>query len=156
AHIVFYFQPHHFQRLGIYRIGFCEHGDAAADRQQPADIEVFAGLRLDAFIGGDDQQHQVDPAHARQHVAHETLVAGDIDKAHANPAAIGSGEFEVGKADVNGDAAPLFLFEAVGINAGQAFDERSLAVIDVSGGTDDEGFHLRQHRLACEVTELRP
>ena len=148
AHIIFHFQSHHFERLRIHRIGFCEHGDAAADGQQAADIEVFASLRLDPFIGGDDQQHQVDAAHARQHVAHKALVAGDIDEAQANSAAIGGGEFEVGKADVDGDAAPLFFFEAVGIDAGQGFHQRRLAVIDMSGGADDDGLHRRQYRRA--------
>jgi len=82
---------------------------------------VFASLRLDAFIGGDYEQHQVDAAHARQHVAHKALVAGNIDEAQAQLAAIGGGKFEVGKPYVNRNAAPLFFFEAVGIDAGQSF-----------------------------------
>ena len=141
AHIIFHFQSHHFERLRIHRIGFCEHSDAAADRKQAADVEMFASLRLDAFIGGDDQQHQVNSAHACQHVAHKALVAGHIDEAYANPAAIGGGEFEVSKPDIDRNATPLFFFETVGINAGQRFDERSLAVIDMSGRADDDGFH---------------
>ena len=149
AHIVFHFQPHDFERLRIHRIGFCEHGDAAANRKQAADIEVFASLRLDPLIGGDYEQHQVDAADARKHVAHKTLVAGDVDETQAKPAAIGGGKFEVGKSDVDGDAAPLFFFEAVGINAGQGFHQRRFAVIDMSGGADDDGLHLRQYRRAC-------
>ena len=115
---------------------------------------MFASLRLDSFIGGDDQQHEVDPTHAREHVAHETLVTGDVDKAQANSAAIGGGEFEVGKADINGDAAPFFFFEAVGIDAGQRFHQRRLAVIDMSGGADDDGLHLRQYRRCVGRTLL--
>ncbi len=60
--------------------------------------------------------------------------------------AVGSREFEVGESDVDGDAAPFFFFEAVGINAGQRFYQRRLAVIDMSGGADDDGLHLRQYR----------
>ena len=154
AHIIFHFQPHHFERLRIDSIGFGEHGDAALDRQQAADIEVFASLRLDPFIGGNYEQHQVDAAHARQHVAHKALVTGDIDEAQPNPAAIGSGEFEVGKPNVNRDAAPFFFFEAVGINAGQGFHQRRLPVIDMSGRADDDGLHLRQYRRLCGRTLL--
>ena len=102
---------------------------------------MFASLRLDAFIGGYDQQHQVDAAHARQHVAHEALVAGDVDEAYANAAAVGGGEFEVSETDIDRNAAPLFFFQAVGINAGQRFDERGFSVIDMPGGADDDGFH---------------
>src|SRR5882762_4143069 len=79
-------------------------------------------------------------------------MAGDVDETHPNPAAIGSGEFEVGKSNVNGDAAPLFFFEAVGINAGQGFHQRRLAVIDMSGGADDYGLHLRQYRRMPVLT----
>ena len=49
--------------------------------QQAADIEMLARLRLDGFVGGDHEQHQVDAAHAGQHVLDEALVAGDIDEA---------------------------------------------------------------------------
>jgi hypothetical protein len=68
-------------------------------------------------------------------------VAGDIDEAYANPGAIGGGEFEVSKTDIDRNATPLFFFEAVGIYAGQGFYERSFSVIDVSGGAYDNGFH---------------
>src|SRR5882762_3472923 len=73
-------------------------------------------------------------------------MAGDVDETHPNPAAIGSGEFEVSKSNVDGNATPLFFFEAVGINAGQGFHQRRFAVIDMSGGADDDGLHLRQYR----------
>lgn len=36
----------------------------------------------------------------------------------------------MGKADVDGDAAALFFFQAVGVDAGEGFDQRGLAVID--------------------------
>jgi hypothetical protein len=45
------------------------------------------------------------------------------------------------EADVDGDAAALLLFEAVSIDAGKGFDQRSFAVIDVPGGADDDRFH---------------
>ena len=66
---------------------------------------------------------------------------GDIDEAETQRVAAGRGKFEVREADVDGDAAALFFFEPVGIDAGQGFDQRGLAVIDVPGGADDDGFH---------------
>jgi hypothetical protein len=51
------------------------------------------------------------------------------------------GQFEMREAQIDGDAAALLFFQAVGINAGQGFDQRGLAVIDVAGGADDDGFH---------------
>jgi hypothetical protein len=42
---------------------------------------VLAGLRFDPLVGGDHQQYQVDATYARKHVAHEPLVARDIDEA---------------------------------------------------------------------------
>ena len=65
-------------------------------------------------------------------------MAWDIDKAHANCAAVWRGEFEVGKSDIDGDAAPFFFFQAIGINARQGFDQGGLAVIDMSGGSNDD------------------
>ena len=60
-----------------------ERDDAAADAEQAADVEVLAGLRLDGFVGGDDEEHQVDAADAGEHVLDEALVAGDVDEAEA-------------------------------------------------------------------------
>ena len=49
----------------------------------------------------------------------------------------------MGKADVDGDAAALLFFQAVGVNAGQRLYQRGLAMVDVSGGADDDGLHSR-------------
>ena len=48
------------------------------------------------------------------------------------------GEFQVRKSEINGDAAAFFFFEAIGVGAGQGADERALAVVDVTGGADDD------------------
>ena len=53
-------------------------------------------LRLDGLVGGDYQDHRVNPAHAGEHVFHESFVAGNIHKAQPDFAQI-----EVSKADVN-------------------------------------------------------
>ena len=131
-------------------IGLGQHRDAAAHRKQPADIEVFASLRLDRFVGRDHQQHQIDPAHSRQHVAHEALVPGHIDEPEPQSVAAGHGQFKIGKADVDGDAAPLFFLKPVGVNAGERLDQRGLAVVDVAGGADDDGLHLEQYSFVLQ------
>ena len=46
------------------------------------------------------------------------------------------------EANIDSDAAALFFVEAVGVNAGEGLDQRGLAVINVSGGADDDGVHL--------------
>src|SRR5262249_36714441 len=125
------------------------HGNAARDGEQPANLKVLARLRLDGFVGGDHQQHQVDPANSGQHVADKALVAGDINESQAQLGSIfvaplhaaGRVEFQVREAKINGDAAPLLFFQAVGIDAGQGFHQRGLAVVNVAGGADDDGFH---------------
>src|SRR5258708_36214940 len=48
-------------------------------------------------------------------------------------------EGHVGIAQFDRDAALLFLFEAVGIDAGQRAHQRGLAVVDMSGCADDHG-----------------
>ncbi|MFJ6573554.1 hypothetical protein ACIQNU_39740 [Streptomyces sp. NPDC091292] len=42
--------------------------------------EVFGGLRLPAFVGGDDEQHGGHGPHAGQHGGDEPLVSRDVDE----------------------------------------------------------------------------
>jgi hypothetical protein len=100
-------------------------------------------LRLDPFIRRNYQQHEIDAAYASEHVAHKTLVPGDINESEPNPSAIRSRELEMSKSDVDGDAASFFLFEAIGIDSGQRFHERCFAMINMSGGPHNHGLHLR-------------
>ena len=71
---------------------------------------------IDAVVGGDDQQREIDAADAGQHVAHEALVAGHVDEADR---AAPSARRQVGEAEIDRDAARLFLRQAVGVDAGQ-------------------------------------
>ena len=134
---LFDFQPHEAEDVVVDEVGLGERDDAARDAEQAADVEMLARLRLDRLVGGDDEEHQVDAADAGQHVLDEALVAGDVDEAEAQSGR----ELQVGEAEIDGDAAALFFFEAVGVDAGERFHERGLAVIDVSGGADDDVFH---------------
>ena len=99
---------------------------------------MLAGLRLDGFVGRDHQQHQINAANSGQHVADKTLVAGNVDKSKPDQFARGAGEFEMGETNVDGDAAALLFFQAVGVDAGQSLDQRGLAMVDVAGGAYDD------------------
>ena len=100
-------------------------------------------MGLYAFVGSDDQQHQVNAADARQHVAYEAFVTRDIHKAEAQRLAVGSMQLKVSEANVDGDAAALFFFQAVGVNPGKSLDQRGLAMIDVACGAYDDGLHSK-------------
>ncbi len=47
----------------------------------------------------------------------------------------------MGEAEIDGDAAALFLFQTVGIDAGEGLDQRGLAVIDMARGAGDDMLH---------------
>jgi len=141
AQEVFDFQADDVEGFRVDEIGLGEHGDSATHGEQAADIEMFASLRLDGFIGRDYEKNEINAADTSEHVAYETLVAGDVDEAQAQGFAAGGSQLEMCEADVDGDAAALLFFQAVGIDAGEGLDQRGFAVIDVARGADDDGFH---------------
>ena len=99
---------------------------------------MLAGLRHHAFVGGDDQQGEVDAADAGQHVLDEALVAGHVDDAHL----LAAGQLQPGEAEVDGHAPLLLLLEAVGVDARERLHEGRLAVVDVAGRADDAQRYL--------------
>ncbi len=101
--------------------------------QEVEDGQVLAGLGHHALVGGDDQQGQVDAAHAGQHVLDEALVAGHVDDADL----LAAGQAQPGEAEVDGHLPLLLLLEAVGVDAGEGLHQGRLAVVDVAGGADD-------------------
>ena len=125
--------------VGVGGVALGEGDQAAGDAQEPADVEVLAGLRHDRLVGGHHQQHGVDPVGAGQHVAHEALVARDVDEGcdQAFP------QVEVGEPQVDRDPPLLLFLQAVGVYAGQGAHEGALPVVDVTGRADDQGAHDR-------------
>ena len=118
-------------------------------------VEVLLGLRHHAVVGRHRQQHQVDAMCARQHVADKPLMAGNVHDAGAG----GVGQREVGEAQIDRDAALLFLLEPIGVLAGQRLDQRGLAVIDMAGGTDYgvcDGSHRRRSKPFNTVLRAAP
>ena len=121
---------HQLQPVLLHQVGLGEDHQALLDLEQLADLQVLPGLGHDAFVGGDDQGHQVHAGGAGHHVAHEALVARHVDDAQV-PAV---GQDQVGEPQFNGDAPELLLFQAVRVDAGEGLDEGALAVVDVAGG----------------------
>ena len=104
---------------------------------------MFAGLRLDGLVDGHDEQHQVDTAHSGEHVFHKTLVTGNIHETQAKFRR----QLQVSETDVDGDAAALFLFETIRVDAGESLHQGGFAMVNMAGGTDDNVLHgARYHR----------
>ena len=96
---------------------------------------MFAGLGHDALVCRDDQQHKVNARRSGHHIAYKTLVPGHVHHAHA--LAVGQGD--IGKAQFNGDAPALFLFQAIAVDAGKRAHKAGFAVVDMSGCAHDDG-----------------
>ena len=134
------FQFREFDQVRVvHQVAAGERDDRGLDPQQPADLEVLAGLGHHRLVGGDDQQHHIEPAGAGEHVPDEPLVAGDIHEGVADAA----GD-EVREAEIHGDPPRLLLLEAVRIGSGEGANQCALPVVDVAGGADHHMTHRRR------------
>jgi hypothetical protein len=123
---------HEFQPIQIaHQIDLGQRDQAGRDGEQIQDGEVFARLRHNTLVGGDDQDRRVDPPDTRQHILDKVTVAGHVD----DPDALAVGQIQPCKADVDGHFAAPFFLQAIRVDPGQSQGERCLAVIDMSGGT---------------------
>ena len=135
THEFFDLQAHQSQRVGIHEIGFRNGNNSARNSQQAANFEMLARLQLDTFIRRDYQQHQVNPARTRQHVAHEPLVPRHIHQ--AQPHAL---ELQKRKTQIQRDTPALFFLQPVWIRASQRFHKRGFAMVNVPRSPDDNVF----------------
>ena len=117
----------------VGEVGLGQRHDAAIEAQQVDDLQMLDRLRLDALGRRHDQQRGIDAGGAGQHVVHEALVARHVDEAELPAVA----QVAVGVAEIDGDAARLLFLQAIGVDAGQRFDQRGLAVVDMACGADD-------------------
>ena len=97
---------------------------------------MLARLRHHGFVRGHDEHDEIDPPDAGEHVLHEFLVTGDVHERERYIVAVVGGQER--EAEVDGDTALFFFFETVRIGSGQSTHERTLAVVDMPGGTDDD------------------
>ena len=104
----------------------------ALDAEQPQHGEMLERLRSSAFLRVDHEQEEVDAGRARDHRAHEPLVARHVDE--REPPAVRQLERRV--AEVDRDPARLLLGQAIRVLAGERAHEPRLAVVDVAGRAD--------------------
>jgi len=116
--------------IGLGGIDLGQGHDPAIDPEQFTDCDVFARLGHHAFVGRDDEQHEIDPRSPRHHGSDEPFVTGHVDDTHAAAVV----EVEGRKAQADGDPAGLLLGESVGLDPGERANQRRLAVIDVTRG----------------------
>jgi len=116
-----------------YEIGLGDDEDRHLDAKQMNNVQVLLGLRHDAVVGGDGEEHQVDAVGARQHIFDKSLVPGHIDDARRRAVR----EIEMGKAEIDGYAALFLFFEPVGVQPGERLNQAGFAMINMAGGADD-------------------
>ena len=140
----------HLEPIGIiHEIDFREDDQPLFHPKQFADLHVFPRLGHDPFIGRNHQGDKIDAGGSGDHVLHKALMARNIDDSQTVP----TRKVHVGKAQLDGDAAQLFLFEAVGVDARQSSYERGLAVVDVPCGAKNNLFHAMAHLFGYEITK---
>lgn len=122
------------QHVGVHHVDLGQRHNAVTHAEQRADFQMFAGLRHDSLVGGNDQQNEIYTGGSGHHGTHETLMSRHVHNAHALP----SGKIGVGKTQFYGDAAALFFAETVAIYTCKCPDERCLAVVDMPGGSHDD------------------
>ena len=101
--------------LASHAVDLGEDGGDLRDADQLQNVEMLERLRTRAVIRGEDEEHPVDRQDAREHVWEKPLVSRDIDKADVGSVF----EPEIGEAEIDRHAAPLFFGQAVGVDAGQ-------------------------------------
>ena len=94
---------------GSTRSDLVTTGIPAGIRELLQDREVLLGLGHDAFVGGDDQQGEVDPRRAGDHRPHEVLVAGDVHDSRGHSRA----EIERREVEIDRDATTALLGQPV-------------------------------------------
>src|SRR6266568_2139687 len=94
---------------------------------------MLASLRHDAFVGCNNEKRHVNSARASEHRANERFVPRDVDYAHGAD----SLENQRSKSEIDSNPAAFLFPEAICIDAGESFYERGLAMIDVTGRSQD-------------------
>jgi len=120
--------------IGIHEVALGEDDQAASYADYSEDVQVFACLGHDSFVGSDHEHGKIESAGAGNHVTHETLVTRCVDNRGDTTIA----DVEMGESQLDGDSAILLFLESVGVHAGDGLDDRSLAVVDVACRADDE------------------
>jgi hypothetical protein len=145
--------------LPVDGVDLVQRDDDTRELEQPGDREMLACLRPDPLVGRDHQQEEADAAEPRKRVVQEALVPGDVDEGERQVGAVARGaraRGEMRETEVEGDAASLFLFEAIAVDAGEGADQRRLAVIDVPRGADEDRLHRLNPRPGARASAVAP
>src|SRR5262249_54299131 len=96
--------------IWVHQIGFRKSDDAPPDSEQAANVEMLARLWLDGLVSRDHQKNGIDSGGPSEHVLHEPLVSRNIDERNIA---------EMRKSEIDRNAAPLFFFKAIGVDASE-------------------------------------
>src|SRR5690625_4010580 len=94
---------------------------------------MLARLRFPALVGSNDETDDRYRTDAGEHVTDEALVPRHVDEGDVPPGR----QRRPCESQIDGQSAAVFLFPAVGFDAGEGVDEGALAVVDVPGGPND-------------------
>jgi hypothetical protein len=125
--------PDELDGVRVREVRLGDRDEAVGDAEEPTDLEVLARLRHHRLVGRHDEDDGVEPPDAGEHVLDEPFVSGHV---HERERELVGGP--VGEPEVDGDAAGLLLLQPIRVGAGEGEHQRALAVIDVTGGADDD------------------
>ena len=122
-----------FTPVLIHQVTLGDHDDAVREPQQAEDVKMFTGLLVDRIVGGDHQHCHVHAGGPGEHVPHEPFVAWYI-----HDAKLVRGQLQLGITKLDGDPAFLFFRQPVRVGTGQPPYQRGLAVVDMTGSTQNQ------------------
>ena len=125
------------RQLRVNRVDLRYGDDRAAHPEELAHRDVLPRLGHHPFVGRDHQDHELHPAGPRDHRVDEPPMPRHVDEARVDSAA----EVPRREPELDRDSAPLLLGETVGVAPRERADEARLAVVDVTGGAEDEAAH---------------
>ena len=139
---------HHLDPLAVYHVGLRDDDKPLADAEQLQNAEVLHRLRHEALVRRHDKDRKIDAARAGEHILDEFFMSRHIDDARLRAVV----KVEVGKAQLDRNAALLFLDQPVGVNARERLDKKRLSVVYMARGADDNVFHLSASRAAEAIS----
>jgi hypothetical protein len=96
---------HKGKQLLLNQVSFGDRYQTHLHAEQAADVEVFACLRHDTFVCRNHKRDGINAMDTGEHVFHETLVAGHVNKTDPHVSKI-----KVRETKIDGYAAPLLFW----------------------------------------------
>ena len=124
--------------LFIHKIAFVEDNDTLLNTKLAKNVHMFSCLRHDSLIRRDYKHDQIHPYHACNHIVDKTLMSRHVD----NPCPVAVWKVEVGKSKIDRDPSSLLFFPSVCISSCQRLDQRRLSMVNMTGCSYDNVFHV--------------